>query len=128
MRIGELAQRTAVSTRMLRYYEEQGLLAPARASNGYRWYDEPLVDRVLQIRGLLDVGLPVKVVAQILPCLDNPCTIYLSDPSPDLLDTLEGLRTQLDDRIDCLTESRDAVTAYLGALRTSARSPGPAVT
>jgi DNA-binding transcriptional MerR regulator len=104
---------------MLRYYEEQGLLEPSRGTNGYRWYAEPLVDGVLQIRGPLDVGLPLAVVAQILPCLEDPCTIEVSDPRPDLLDTLEGLRAQVQDRIECLTESRDAMTAYLAALRAS---------
>jgi DNA-binding transcriptional MerR regulator len=58
MRIGELSQRTAAPPRLLRYYEEQALITPARDANGYRNYDERLVDRVLQIRGLLDAGLP----------------------------------------------------------------------
>jgi hypothetical protein len=48
MRIGELAERTGVPARLLRYYEEQGLLTPARAANGYRDYGEPLADRVVQ--------------------------------------------------------------------------------
>ena len=40
MRIGELAKRTGVATRMLRYYEEQGLISTRRLDNGYRGYDE----------------------------------------------------------------------------------------
>ncbi|KPC86467.1 MerR family transcriptional regulator, partial [Streptomyces sp. NRRL WC-3753] len=58
MRIGELSARTGTSRRMLRYYEEQLLIAATRMPNGYREYDERFVDRVLQIRGLLDAGLP----------------------------------------------------------------------
>ena len=50
MRIGELSRRTGTATRLLRYYEEQGLLTPQREENGYREYGEHLVDRVLQIR------------------------------------------------------------------------------
>jgi DNA-binding transcriptional MerR regulator len=50
MRIGELSQRTGTPRRLLRYYEEQGLIAADRAPNGYREYDERFVDRVLQIR------------------------------------------------------------------------------
>lgn len=40
MRIGELAERIGVSPRSLRYYEQQGLLSPSRAANGYREYDQ----------------------------------------------------------------------------------------
>jgi DNA-binding transcriptional MerR regulator len=39
VRIGELAGVTGVSTRSLRYYEEQCLLPVRRRTNGYREYD-----------------------------------------------------------------------------------------
>ena len=38
MKIGKLPERTAIPTRMLRYYEEQGLLRSGRDDNGYRSY------------------------------------------------------------------------------------------
>lgn len=117
MRIGELAQLTGVPTRLLRYYEEQELLAPDRAANGYRDYAESLVDRVTQIRGLLDAGLPTKIIKQILPCLDNPCTIHVTDATPELIVTLERERDQMDSRIRCLSRNRDAISAYLDAVR-----------
>ena len=121
MRIGELAERTNVPTRLLRYYEEQELLTPDRAANGYRDYAESLVDRVVQIRGLLDAGLPTKIIRQILPCLDKPCTIHVTDATPELVATLETEREQMDSRIRCLSRNRDAISAYLDAVR---RSPG----
>lgn len=120
MRIGELAARTGVSPRLLRYYEEQELLSPERAANGYRDYAESLIDRVTQIRGLLDAGLPTKIIKQILPCLDDlddPCTIHVADAAPDLIATLERHRAQMDARIGCLTRNRDAISAYLDAVR-----------
>lgn len=117
MRIGELAERTQVSTRLLRYYEEQGLLTPDRAANGYRDYAEHLTDRVTQIRGLLDAGLPTKIIQQILPVLDNPCSIQVTDATPELIATLECEREQIDRRIRCLTRNRDAMTAYLEDVR-----------
>jgi DNA-binding transcriptional MerR regulator len=117
MRIGELAERTGVPTRLLRYYEEQELLTPDRAANGYRDYAEALVDRVVQIRGLLDAGLPTKIIKQVLPCLDDPCTIHVTDATPDLIATLERERDQMDARISCLGRNRDAISAYLDAVR-----------
>ncbi len=123
MKIGELAERTKVSARLLRYYEEQGLLTPQRAGNGYRDYAEGQVDRVVQIRGLLDAGLPTKIIRQIIPCLDSPGTIHLTDATPEMVATLEHEREQIDGRIRCLTRNRDAITSYLEAVRGRA-SPG----
>lgn len=50
MRIGELARRTGVTTRALRYYEEQDLLAAERSGSGQRHYAEDAVDQVHLIR------------------------------------------------------------------------------
>lgn len=50
MKIGELSARTGVSIRSLRYYEQQGLLAPARHENGYREYS-PLAEEQVHLPG-----------------------------------------------------------------------------
>jgi DNA-binding transcriptional MerR regulator len=122
VRIGELARRTNVSPRLLRYYEEQGLLAPDRAVNGYRDYPDYLVDRVTQIRGLIEAGVPTRIIKQILPYLaDDPTGIHVADPTPELIATLEDKREQMGSRIQCLTRNRDAISAYLDAIR---RHPG----
>jgi DNA-binding transcriptional MerR regulator len=123
MRIGELAERTRVSTRLLRYYEEQELLTPERAANGYRDYAESLVDRVTQIRGLLDAGVPTKIIKQILPYLENPCTIHVTDATSDLIASLERERDQMDSRIACLVRNRDAISGYLDAVRQRPATP-----
>jgi DNA-binding transcriptional MerR regulator len=117
MRIGELSERTGTSRRLLRYYEEQGLIAAQRCANGYRSYDERFVDRVLQIRGLLDAGLPTRIIKQILPCLDTPRTIYFPDATPEMLATLEGERDRMTERIRCLERNRNAISEYLCAVR-----------
>src|ERR1700759_3793621 len=105
MRIGELADRTGISTPLLRYYEEQGLLAPERGSNGYRDYGDAQLDRVAQIRGLLDGGLPGRILQQVLPCLANPCTLHVSDVTPEMLAALERERDRMDSRIRCLARN-----------------------
>jgi len=117
MRIGELAARTGVSTRLLRYYEDQGLITPERGDNGYRRYGDAQVDRVTQIRGLLEAGLPVRIIQQVLPCLDSPRTILVSEATPEMIATLEHERDRMEARIRCLSRNRDAITAYLDAVR-----------
>ena len=113
MRIGELAERTGVSRRLLRYYEEQGLITPSRALNGYREYGESHVDVVLQIAGLLDAGLPTRIIQQLLPCLDKPQTIYVPYMTPEMIATLHHEQARLSERIECLTRNRDAIADYL---------------
>lgn len=120
MRIGELGALTNTPTRSLRYYEEQGLIAPRRMSNGYRDYDDYLVDRILQIRGLLDAGLPTRIIKQILPCLDKPRAIHFSDATPEMIATLEYERDRMGERIDFLTRNRDAINGYLKAVKSLA--------
>lgn len=121
MRIGELAERTGVPTRLLRYYEEQELLKPGRLDNGYRDYGEHLVDRVTQIRGLLDAGVPTRIIRAILPCLGgDPAAIHVPTPTPELLADLESHRDQMDARIECLAKNRDAITAYITKVKTPA--------
>ncbi|MFG1812396.1 MerR family transcriptional regulator [Kribbella sp. NPDC049174] len=113
MRIGELADRTGVSRRLLRYYEEQQLITPSRGPNGYREYQESHVDIVLQIKGLLDAGLPTRIIQQLLPCLDQSQSIYVPDVTPEMIATLQREQTRLTERIDCLARNRNAIADYL---------------
>jgi DNA-binding transcriptional MerR regulator len=116
MRIGLLSERTGTSRRLLRYYEEQGLISSSRCPNGYREYDEACVDRVLQIRGLLDAGLPTRVIKQILPCLSTG-VIHVSDATPQTIAILERERDRMTERIACLVRNRDAISDYLDVVR-----------
>jgi DNA-binding transcriptional MerR regulator len=122
MRIGELAKRTGVAPRMLRYYEEQGLIAPTRLPNGYRDYDEYLVQRVGKIRGLVDSGIPSRIIVDILPCLDKQQAIVVRNVEPGLRDLLADERDRMSQKIDFLTQNRDAITSYIAALDASEES------
>jgi DNA-binding transcriptional MerR regulator len=126
MRIGELSERTNTSRRLLRYYEEQGLIFSERSPNGYRSYDERYVDRVLQIRGLLDAGLPTRIIRRILPCLHQPRVIHFPDPSPEIIATLERQRDRMTERIRSLIRDRDAMAEYIDAVRVHQHRPEPA--
>jgi DNA-binding transcriptional MerR regulator len=123
MRIGELAKKTGVPARMLRYYEEQGLISPRRLANGYRTYDDYLVDRVRKIRGLVDSGIPTRIISDILPCLDQPQTIVVRNAEPGLRDLLTQERDRMTEKIEFLTHNRDAITRYIEAIDRAAVPP-----
>lgn len=69
MRIGELARRAGVSTRALRYYEQQGLITARRSANGYREYGEADLRLVSEIRSLLAVGFTLDDARPFVACL-----------------------------------------------------------
>jgi DNA-binding transcriptional MerR regulator len=75
MFIGELSRQSGVSTRGLRYYEEQGLLHPLRRASGYREFDASDVDTVRRIRVLLAAGLSTDLIREVLPCMADEGTI-----------------------------------------------------
>ncbi|MFB7290439.1 MerR family transcriptional regulator [Actinacidiphila glaucinigra] len=126
MKIGELATKTGVAPRLLRYYEEVGILTPFRSPNGYRTYGEPAIDRVHQIRELLEVGLTTEMIREVLPCLESAEGEAHARECPDAKD-LEGLRRQLTSikrRIDVLQRNQRAIEAYL-RFQEDAEAPVP---
>ena len=67
MRIGELAKAGAVSTSLLRYYEEQGLLSPTtRTETGYRLYGSEAIGRLGFIQRAKSLGLTLREIRQLV--------------------------------------------------------------
>lgn len=116
MRIGELAHRTGVSRRLLRYYEEQGLLHPVRLPNGYREYADGDVAAVRHIRVLLDAGLRTAVIAGILDCVDDHGTAHrvTTTGCPGVVARLTREHARLTAAIDRLDHSRRLLVGLLG--------------
>jgi len=69
MRIGELSKQTGVSIRMLRYYEEQGLLKPKRTASGYRDFEHGEIRTLKRIKLLASAGMNLATIIQFLPCI-----------------------------------------------------------
>ena len=67
-RIGEFSRLTQVSVRMLRYYDEVGLLTPAEVNKwtGHRLYSAEQIPRLNKILYLRDSGLNVSEIALAL--------------------------------------------------------------
>lgn len=103
MRIGEIASRSGVSTRALRYYEEQGLLSSDRTNAGQRTYEESAVTRVRLIQQFFAAGLPSRAIVQLLPCHDTGVA------TPEVFDMLEAERARITDAMASLAAARDAL-------------------
>ncbi|MFJ2672857.1 MerR family transcriptional regulator [Streptomyces sp. NPDC087525] len=114
MRIGEFSRRTGVSERLLRYYEEQGLLHPQRRSSGYREYREGDVAAVRQIRALLAAGLGTSLIAGVLPCMREDGD-HLVPTCAEMLDDLHEARDRMTRAIDELRSSRDKLDAVIAS-------------
>jgi DNA-binding transcriptional MerR regulator len=127
VRIGELAEKTGVAPRMLRYYEAQGLIQPTRLPNGYRDYDDYLIERVGKIRGLVDSGIPSRIIIDVLPCLDKQQAIVVRDVEPGLRDMLAEERDRMTRKIDFLIQNRDALTSYIAAVDAAVAGPQAAL-
>lgn len=70
LKIGDFSKLSRVSIRMLRHYDEIGLLAPASidAFTGYRYYSEDQLPILGRISALKDMGFGLAAIGEILKC------------------------------------------------------------
>lgn len=113
MRIGDLARATGVSPRLLRCYEEQGLLRPARRANGYREYTASDVAEVSRIRALLAAGLRTDVIAQVRDCVNDDGERLVSSGCSGIVDHLQREGARIADAIERLPRSQQALDTLL---------------
>ena len=67
MHIGELAERTGLSLRTIRHYDDVGLLpATARTDGGFRVYSEDDFERLMVIKQMKPLGFSLEEMAEIL--------------------------------------------------------------
>lgn len=123
MRIGELARRTGVSERSLRYYEQQGLLVADRTAGGHRDYPAHVVDRVIRIQELFAAGLNSKKIARLLPCMRDTDGGPSEIATEQLVTDLVAERDRINRMITELANSRDVLDEVISA---AGRSPSEA--
>jgi MerR family copper efflux transcriptional regulator len=105
MRIGELATRSAVPAKSIRYYEDIGVLArPSRTPSGYRDYDETAIDRLAFVRSAQTVGLTLGEIRQVVALRERgetPCShvlMLLESRAEEIerrITDMQGLRGEL---------------------------------
>lgn len=115
MRIGELARRTGVSVRSLRYYESRGLLASTRTPGGQREYPDTAVERVIRIQEMFAAGLPSRILAGLLPCINDSDGTPSAKATPWLTETLTAERARIDACIKDLHRTREVLDDVIRA-------------
>jgi DNA-binding transcriptional MerR regulator len=123
MRIGDLSRRTGVSRRLLRYYEEQGLLRPVRLDNGYREYPEADVAAVHHIRAMLAAGLSTAVIAKVLHCVRGKDELRVPSGCPTFIGELRRERARITEAITQLESSRRILDAVLDTASLDGEDP-----
>ncbi len=107
MRIGELAERTGVTAKTLRFYEQGGILPePPRTSAGYRHYEPAAVDRVAFIRRAQTAGLTLAQIREVLAVRDDG-----KPPCQHVATFVEQRLTHVDERLEELTATRRELLA-----------------
>ncbi|MEU3529290.1 MerR family transcriptional regulator [Streptomyces sp. NPDC038707] len=115
MRIGELARRTGVSERSLRYYEKEGLLSARRTPGGHREYAETAVDRVRRIQELYAAGLCSSKIAELLPYMRDSDGRPVRTADEYLVGELTVERARIDRMIQDLQRSRAVLDTVIEA-------------
>ncbi|MFI6706319.1 MerR family transcriptional regulator [Nonomuraea sp. NPDC050478] len=110
-RIGQLARMTGVSERTLRHYDDIGLLAPAAVDGvtGYRWYGVTELSRLERIRGLQRLGLPLRLIADLLDAPEAQLRQALAE-------TMTGIRRDIATLAATAARAQDHLDAPMSIL------------
>ena len=108
--IGEMAERTGVSSSALRFYEAEDLVSSTRSSGGQRRYSRSSLRRVAFIRIAQRVGLTLEEIRSALETLPESRTPTKSDWAR----LSASWRPRLDEQIAVLERLRDELTSCIG--------------
>ncbi|UQA96345.1 MerR family transcriptional regulator [Streptomyces halobius] len=121
MQIGEVAERTGLSLRTIRHYEEVGLVAPsARSKGGFRLYTEADVERLMVIRRMKPLDFSLEETRDLLEITDR---IAATDDPPTgeererLRERLDSYRKVADARCETLRAQLMAAEDFAATLR-----------
>ena len=133
--IGDVAQRTGVSSSALRFYESQGLIASTRTGGGQRRYRRDVLRRVAFVRIAQHVGLSLGEVREALSLLPDGRTPRAADWEristawrerlDERVAMLEALRGQLSSCIGCGCLSLERCSLYNPSDAAARLGPGP---
>ncbi|MFE7121737.1 MerR family transcriptional regulator [Streptomyces sp. NPDC057654] len=120
MQIGEVAERTELSLRTIRHYEETGLVVPsARSQGGFRLYTEADVARLMVIRRMKPLGFSLEEMRDLLSATDR---LDSGEDVPDderasLLERVSGFEQAAAERVAKLRTQLGRAEEFAATLR-----------
>lgn len=114
MHIGELAERTELSLRTIRHYDEVGLLKPSgRTEGGFRLYTEGDFSRLMVIRRMKPLGFPLEEMSELLRIID----VLEKNDDRALRAELQGFIERAAEQREKLQKQLDMADEFLDLLR-----------
>lgn len=115
MTVSQVSRNFGVSTRMLRYYEQNGLISSKRREDyAYRIYDESAVRRLRQILLLRKLQIPLKQIGIILNSADRSETVsILIDKIKELEEEISSLKIIRDILSEIVSKSESGINQLL---------------
>ena len=119
MQIGEVAERTGLSLRTIRYYEEMGLVQPpSRTTGGFRLYTEADLARLMLVKRMKPLEFSVEDMRDLLGVLDAlEACVDGADGRDVLLDRLAMYREAADARVGALRDQLGTAEEFAKDLR-----------
>ena len=116
MHIGELAEKTGLSLRTIRHYDDVGLLEPTgRTVGGFRLYTDDDFARLMLIRRMKPLGFTLEEMTGLLRIIDTLGDAGSADPA--VRADLEGFIAQAIERRGKLQEQLTMADEFLALLR-----------
>ena len=110
MNIGEVADRTGVPSKTIRYYEDIGLITPARTTNGYRHFRETDLHKLSFLGRARALGFTIEDCRTLLALYEDDTresakVKQLAQAHLDEIDQkiaqLQGMRATLSHLVEC---------------------------
>ena len=105
MRIGELAARSSLTVKTIRFYEQAGVLPePQRQPSGYRDYDDTALSRLRFVKAAQNAGLTLAEIREVMTIRDTS-----GPPCAHVIELLDAHAADLSRRVAELAALRDDV-------------------
>lgn len=126
LHIGAVAERTELSLRTLRHYDEIGLVTPSeRSQGGFRLYSDADVERILLIRRMKPLDFTLEQMRELLDITDEVARPDASAEAREKLQEIEAIAMDRRTALERKVAMADEFLARLRSLSSTGAQPTP---